>query len=119
METTQSRYEEFLKIQTLPEVLTHHLGRHDDLPALTQYISAEKSWKTLTYRELYERVQRWRRSFVKLNLEAGSRVAKMISTMYRSIFSSMYTSLTTSRAFTMASGVTTFDALGNLAPSMF
>ena len=78
METTQSRYEDFLKIQTLPEVLTHHLGRHDDLPALTQYISAEKSWKTLTYRELYERVQRWRRSFVKLNLEAGSRVAMLL-----------------------------------------
>lgn len=78
METTQSRYEDFLKIQTLPEVLTHHLGRHDDLPALTQYVSAEKSWKTLTYRELYERVQRWRRSFVKLNLEAGSRVAMLL-----------------------------------------
>lgn len=78
METTQSRYEDFLKIQTLPEVLTHHLGRHDDLPALTQYISAEKSWKTLTYRELYEKVQRWRRSFVKLNLEAGSRVAMLL-----------------------------------------
>ena len=65
METTQSRYEDFLKIQTL-------------LPALTQYVSAEKSWKTLTYRELYERVQRWRRSFVKLNLEAGSRVAMLL-----------------------------------------
>ena len=78
METTQSRYEDFLKIQTLPEVLTHHLGRHDDLPALTQYVSAEKSWKTLTYRELYEKVKRWRRSFVKLNLEAGSRVAMLL-----------------------------------------
>lgn len=63
METTQSRYEDFLKIRVLPEVLTHHLGRHDDLPALTQYVATEKSWKTLTYRELYERVQRWRKAF--------------------------------------------------------
>ena len=63
METTQTRYEDFLKIRVLPEVLTHHLGRHDDLPALTQYVTAEKTWKTLTYRELYDRVQRWRRSF--------------------------------------------------------
>ena len=71
METTQSRYEDFLKLRVLPEVLTHHLGRHDDLPALTQYVTAEKSWKTLTYRELYERVLRWRRSFTKFNLEKG------------------------------------------------
>ena len=78
METTQSRYEDFLKIKVLPEVLTHHLGRHDDLPALTQYATSEKSWKTLTYRELYERVQRWRRSFSKFNLEKGSRVAMLL-----------------------------------------
>ena len=78
METTQSRYEDFLKLRVLPEVLTHHLGRHDDLPALTQYVTAEKSWKTLTYRELYERVLRWRRSFTKFNLEKGSRVAMLL-----------------------------------------
>lgn len=78
METTQSRYEDFLKIRVLPEVLTHHLGRHDDLPALTQYVAIEKSWKTLTYRELYERVQRWRKAFCKFNLEKGSRVAMLL-----------------------------------------
>ena len=78
METTQTRYEDFLKIRVLPEVLTHHLGRHDDLPALTQYVTAEKTWKTLTFRELYERVQRWRRSFTKFNLDKGSRVAMLL-----------------------------------------
>ena len=78
METTQTRYEDFLKIRVLTEVLTHHLGRHDDLPALTQYVTSEKTWKTLTYRELYERVQRWRRSFTKFNLEKGSRVAMLL-----------------------------------------
>lgn len=78
METTQSRYEDFLKLRVLPDVLNHHLGRHDDLPAVTQYATAEKSWKTLTYRELYERVLRWRRSFTKFNLEKGSRVAMLL-----------------------------------------
>ena len=78
METTQSRYEDFLKIRVLPEVLTHHLGRHDDLPALCFYLNADKTWKTITYKELYEQVQRWQRAFVKLNLERGSRVAMLL-----------------------------------------
>ena len=78
METTQSRYEDFLKIRVLPEVLTHHLGKHDDLPALCFYVNGEKTWQTLSYRELYERVQRWQRAFVKLNLERGSRVAMLL-----------------------------------------
>jgi long-chain acyl-CoA synthetase len=77
-ETAQTRYEDFLKLQYLPQVLTHHLGRHDDLPAVTQYIASEKSWKTLTYKELHERVQRWERSFAKMNLERGSRVAMLM-----------------------------------------
>lgn len=78
METSQTRYEDFLKIKVLPEVLTHHLGRHDDLPAVTFYVNSEKNWKTLTYRELYERVCAWQRAFVKMNLERGSRVAMLL-----------------------------------------
>ena len=84
-ETATSRFEDFTKVRVLPELITHHLGRHDDLPALTEYVASEKAWVTLSYRQLHERIQSWEKAFAKLGLEKGSRVAMLLNNCVNAI----------------------------------
>ena len=84
-ETSTSRFEDFTKVRVLPELITHHLGRHDDLPALTEYVASEKAWITLSYRQLHERIQSWEKAFAKLGLEKGSRVAMLLNNCVNAI----------------------------------
>lgn len=84
-ETATTRYEDFTKVRVLPELITHHLGRHDDLPALTEYVQSEKNWVTLSYRQLHERIQTWEKAFAKLGLEKGSRVAMLLNNCVNAI----------------------------------
>ncbi len=84
-ETAQTRYDDFVKVPLLSEIVSHHLGRHDDLPALTEYNYATKTWDTLTYRQLDDVIVAWEKAFAKTGLEKGSRVAMLLGNCVHAI----------------------------------
>ena len=50
-------------LTTLPELLTHHLTVRPDDVAYKVYDNASKSWKDLTFKNVYDQVHAWRHAF--------------------------------------------------------
>lgn len=69
---------EINQLKILPELITHHIPVRSDLPAVTDYDSAKKEWKTLTFGQLHAEAERWAKALTKSGLKKGDRVAMLL-----------------------------------------
>ena len=59
---------------TLPQLLVNSVERYGEREALRQFDKETKSWHSLSYAQLMVRVMEWRRAYVAMNLERGTRI---------------------------------------------
>ena len=53
-------------------LVSHHLDKRPNIPAVTEYDAAQQRWVTLTFKELYDRSVMWAKAFTAANLKGGS-----------------------------------------------
>lgn len=82
----KERIEALKSLQTLPELLTHHLAIRADLPIYKIYDPMLKDWVTLDARSVYNTVQRWKHAFAALHLKRGDRVAMLLPNCIDAIY---------------------------------
>ena len=74
-------------LTTLPELLTHHLTVRPDDVAYKVYDNASKSWKDLTFKNVYDQVHAWRHAFAaRSELVRGDRVAMLLPNCPEAVF---------------------------------
>lgn len=74
-------------LTTLPELLTHHLTVRPDDVAYKVYDNASKSWKDLTFKNVYDQVHAWRHAFAaRSELVRGDRVAMLLPNCPKAVF---------------------------------
>ena len=74
-------------LTTLPELLTHHLTVRPDDVAYKVYDNASKSWKDLTFKNVYDQVHAWRHAFAaRSELGRGDRVAMLLPNCPEAVF---------------------------------
>lgn len=78
VDTGKTRRAELELLRTLPELLTHHMDKRPEMPLYKYFDNASKQWRTLTVREIVERVDRWRHAFASMGLSRGDRVAMLL-----------------------------------------
>lgn len=61
-------------LTTLPQLLVNSVERYGEREALRQFDKETKSWHSLSYAQLMVRVMEWRRAYVAMNLERGTRI---------------------------------------------
>lgn len=64
--------------KTLPQMLEHTLATKPDKEGYRYYDYEQEKWTSVTWREFGERVMRWRKAFVAMNLKRGDRVAMLL-----------------------------------------
>lgn len=69
------RSNELEGLHTLPELLRQTAHKTPRAEALREFDRVQKVWKSLTYAELVERIEVWRRAYAATGLEKGDRVA--------------------------------------------
>ena len=74
-------------LTTLPELLTHHLTVRPDDVAYKVYDNGSKSWKDLTFKNVYDQVHAWRHAFAaRSELVRGDRVAMLLPNCPEAVF---------------------------------
>ncbi len=71
-----SRFTEEFKV--IPDMLVRTVRIWPDRTAYRWYDNRTNAWLSLTWREFYERVRKWRRAFAKMGLNHGDRVAMLL-----------------------------------------
>lgn len=77
-DAAKARRSELDLVRVLPELLTHHMEKHPDLPLFTFWLPTEKTWKTINVKETVEQITRWRHALVKEGLTKGDRCAMLL-----------------------------------------
>ncbi|MBQ8829733.1 MAG: long-chain fatty acid--CoA ligase [Burkholderiaceae bacterium] len=70
--------EDIQKLNVLPELISHHLVKRGDLPAVSEYVSKERKWHTLSFKQLHGLSERWAKAFIYSGLQKGDRVAMLL-----------------------------------------
>lgn len=81
-----TRAEEIRKLQIIPELISHHLDKRGDQPALSQYNSTTKTWDTISFSELYANAEKWSRALVACGLAKGDRVSMLLGNSFNAVF---------------------------------
>lgn len=63
------------KCKTLPSFLENSARLYANREALRQFSKHDKSWHSLTYLQLFDLIQVWRKAFAAMGLKKGTRVA--------------------------------------------
>ncbi len=85
--TAKDRIKELDLLTTLPELLTHHLAVRPDDVIYKVYSNAEKAWKDLTVKNVYDQVHDWRHAFAAhASLGRGDRVAMLLPNCPEAVF---------------------------------
>ncbi len=69
IENGKTRANEIRSLFVLPELVSHHLDKRPNIPAVTEYDAAQQRWVTLTFKELYDRSVMWAKAFTAANLK--------------------------------------------------
>ena len=77
-DSSQIRFEALSKLKTLDQFVPARAAAAPHTEALRQFDRRSNSWERISYRDLNERIQQWRKAFAKMNLPAGSRVAILL-----------------------------------------
>ena len=86
MYTAKQRILDLDVLSTLPELLTHHLDKRPDAVAYQFYDPKAKRWLEKTFKEAFEDVLAWRKSFAAFPfLERGDRCAMLLPNCYEAV----------------------------------
>ncbi len=77
-DTSQIRFEALTKLKTLDQFVPARAAIAPHTEALRQYDRSSGTWERISYRDLHERTQAWRRAFAALGLSRGTRVAILL-----------------------------------------
>lgn len=85
--SAKDRIKELDLLTTIPELLTHHLAVRPDDVIYKVYNNAEKAWKDLTVKNVYDEVHDWRHAFAaRPSLVRGDRVAMLMTNCPEAVF---------------------------------
>lgn len=77
---TYSSHNSFIdQFSTIPEMLAHTVATWPDREAYRQFDYDENAWLSLTWKEFFKKVQRWRRAFHAMGYKRGDRVAMLLT----------------------------------------
>lgn len=86
MYTAKQRILDLDVLSTLPELLTHHLDKRPDATAYRFYDSKAERWVDRSFKETFEDVLAWRKSFAAFSfLERGDRCAMLLPNGYDAV----------------------------------
>ncbi len=77
-DTSQTRFEALCQLKTLDQFIPARAQAAPHTEALRQFDRSTNTWERISYRDLYERIQQWRRAFAKLGFEPGTRIAILL-----------------------------------------
>ena len=77
-DTTETRYQALCQLKTLDQFVPARAKIAPHTEALRQFDRRSNSWERISYRDLDERIQQWRKAFCKLGLQHGDRVAILL-----------------------------------------
>ncbi len=83
----KERVKELDLLTTIPELLTHHLAVRPDDVIYKVYSNADKAWKDLTVKNVYDEVHDWRHAFAaRTSLVRGDRVAMLMTNCPEAVY---------------------------------
>ena len=77
-DSTETRFQALCQLKTLDQFVPARAKIAPHTEALRQFDRRSNSWKRISYRDLDERIQQWRKAFCKLGLQRGDRVAILL-----------------------------------------
>ena len=77
-DTTETRFQALCQLKTLDQFVPARAKIAPHTEALRQFDRRSNSWERISYRDLDERIQQWRKAFCKLGLQRGDRVAILL-----------------------------------------
>lgn len=77
-DSTETRFQALCQLKTLNQFVPARAKIAPHTEALRQFDRRSNSWERISYRDLDERIQQWRKAFCKLGLQRGDRVAILL-----------------------------------------
>ncbi len=77
-DSTETRFQALCQLKTLDQFAPARAKIAPHTEALRQFDRRSNSWERISYRDLDERIQQWRKAFCKLGLQRGDRVAILL-----------------------------------------
>ena len=77
-DSTETRFQALCQLKTLDQFVPARAKIAPHTEALRQFDRRSNSWERISYRDLDERIQQWRKAFCKLGLQSGDRVAILL-----------------------------------------
>lgn len=77
-DSTETRFQALCQLKTLDQFVPARAKIAPHTEALRQFDRRSNSWERISYRDLDERIQQWRKAFCKLGLQRGDRVAILL-----------------------------------------
>ena len=78
IDSAEIRFQALSQLKTLDQFVPARAKIAPHTEALRQFDRRSNTWERVSYRDLNERVQQWRRAFAKMNLKRGDRVAILL-----------------------------------------
>ena len=78
IDSTEIRFKSLCQLKTLDQFVPARAKIAPHTEALRQFDRRSNTWERISYRDLDERIQRWRRAFSKMGLKHGDRVAILL-----------------------------------------
>ena len=77
-DTSQTRFEALRHLKTLDQFIPARAKAAPHTEALRQFDRSTNTWERISYRDLYDRIQQWRKAFANLGLAKGARIAILL-----------------------------------------
>ena len=77
-DSTETRFQALCQLKALDQFVPARAKIAPHTEALRQFDRRSNSWERISYRDLDERIQQWRKAFCKLGLQRGDRVAILL-----------------------------------------
>ena len=77
-DSAEIRFNALSQLKTLDQFVPARAKIAPHTEALRQFDRRSNTWERISYRDLDERIQQWRRAFCKMNLKHGDRVAILL-----------------------------------------
>ena len=78
IDSAEIRFKALSQLKTLDQFVPARAKIAPHTEALRQFDRRSNTWERISYRDLDERIQQWRRAFCKMNLKHGDRVAILL-----------------------------------------
>lgn len=78
IDSAETRFQALIQLKTLDQFVPARAKIAPHTEALRQFDRRTNTWERISYRDLDERIQQWRRAFAKMKLQHGDRVAILL-----------------------------------------